>query len=216
MYTSGGCLNYERQQCIGTYSTKYFYEWDDASCACNETQTSPIIIDVDGDNVLLTAPDSGTYFDIDGDGRAELTAWTETGANDRFLCLDRNGNNTIDNAIELFGSHTPQNPSNQPNGFAALAEFDTAIAGGNGDGKIDKLDAIYSHLLLWRDANHDGKSQPSELASLEAAGVVSISLDYALAERKDRYGNVFHYRSKVLRSDGREVWAHDVFLKYMP
>jgi len=42
--------------------------------------------------------------------------------------------------------------------FVALAEYDE-----NQDVVIDENDAIWTQLLLWRDLNHDGISQPSEM-----------------------------------------------------
>jgi hypothetical protein len=70
------------------------------------------------------------------------------------------------------------------NGFEALAEFDD-----NHDGRITECDAVWSRLVLWRDANRDGISQPEELQSLTAAGVVAIDLGYETLERCDPRGN---------------------------
>jgi hypothetical protein len=87
--------------------------------------------------------------------------------------------------------------------------------GGNGDGIIDQRDAIYSHLLLWIDENHDGISQPNELHTLLELGVFSLGLRYKELRQTDRYGNLFHYRGVVNpdpngeSNDGR--WSYDVF-----
>jgi hypothetical protein len=115
--------------------------------------------------------------------------------------LDRNGNGVIDSGAELFGNYTDQ-PSptkkSDANGFLALAVFDEARNGGNGDRWIDAEDAIFSRLRLWLDANHDGVSQPTELFTLPARGVEGISLKYREGKRADTFGNVFKYRSRVL------------------
>ena len=88
-----------------------------------------------------------------------------------------------------------------PNGFAALAVYDEPKDGGNGDGIIDARDAIFTSLRLWIDAKHDGVSQAEELNTPPALGVNSISLDYHLAKRKDEYGDLFSYKSKVNPDD---------------
>ncbi len=69
-------------------------------------------------------------------------------------------------------------------------------------------------LRLWRDANHDGASQPGELRALPELGVSSISLDYKELRRRDRYGNLFRYQAAVSGAGGRTTrrLAYDVFL----
>jgi hypothetical protein len=178
---------------------------------------SPIIIDTVGEGFHLTSAENGVIFDIRGDGHPVQIAWTAKGSRNAFLALDRNHNGKIDSGVELFGNFTPQLRSPQPNGFLALAEFDKPENGGNGDGIIDERDAVYSHLLLWTDENHDGISQPSELHPLAELGVFSLSLNYRESRQRDEFGNLFRFKAKVNptnRDDRTEAgpWAYDVFL----
>lgn len=184
-------------------------------CACT-VQGSPIIIDTEHEGFQLTSAADGVIFDIIGDGRPLQIAWTQAASGNAFLALDRNRNGKIDTGKELFGNITQQPTSPDPNGFLALAEFDKRENGGNGDGIIDKRDAVFSHLLLWIDENHDGVSEPNELHSLLELGVYSLALNYTESGRTDQFGNRFQYRAAVnpnvaggASRDGRV--AYDVF-----
>ena len=68
-----------------------------------EATGSPLVIDMDGDGIELSALNGAgaAYFDIDNDGFAEASGWVKGG--DALLVTDRNNNGKIDNQSELFG-----------------------------------------------------------------------------------------------------------------
>jgi len=173
--------------------------------------SSPIVIDTKNQGFHLTSMQGGVKFTVSAN--LVQTSWTDPDYANAWLALDRNGNGTIDDAGELFGEFTPQPPSQNPNGYKALAVFDDPRNGGNGNGKIDPGDAIWPSLRLWIDRNHNGISEPSELIPLSEAGIFSISLNYSLSKKTDQYGNEFRYVANIQDQYGhQDPLCYDVLL----
>lgn len=163
-------------------------DWRDDLC--------PIVINFE-DNYRLVGAESPVMFDILATGDPLLIGWTAAGADEAFLCLDRDQNGTIDSGAELFGNAVMlADGTRARNGFVALSTFDD-----NSDAMIDERDPIWSQLRLWRDLNHDGTSQPSEIAPVAGSRVTAISVDHHWTGRRDSSGNTFRFKSQVWIND---------------
>ncbi len=147
----------------------------DAFDRAGQPVTDPLVIDLDGDGLELTSVEDGVLFDIDGDGVLERVGWL--GPDDGFLAFDANGDGRIDDVSELFGD-----PGQL--GFAELSTFNTHDDDwGTQAPVIDADDAEFSNLLVWRDLNQNGVSDPGELKTLVELGITSIPLTPATVGR---------------------------------
>ncbi|WP_187287228.1 beta strand repeat-containing protein [Methylotenera mobilis] len=158
----------------------------------------PLTFDLDGDG-LETVGISSTntiLFDHDGDGTKNGTGWVSS--DDAMLVLDRNGNGTIDNGLELFGDSTVKsNGLKAKDGFDALADLDS-----NADGVVNNQDAQFSNLKLWRDLNQDGVSQSGELFTLNQLGIVGINVASTEHSTTLSNGNQLADTGSFIKSDG--------------
>lgn len=159
--------------------------------------STPIVINLDGSGITTTSFIAGkqVFFDIDGDGVKEKTAWIS--GNNAFLVIDTNG----DGVINLFGG------KNRADGFTKLAELDS-----NGDEKIDKNDDRFLELLLWQDKNMDGVMDEDELTPAWKAGLESISLNYSTQDVWQN-GNLLGEVSSAIYQ-GRKVEVADVYFRF--
>lgn len=175
---------------IAEFSTTDVEFWLAAPAFTSPTvvRYDPLVLDLDGGGVQFqTLAESETFFDLDGNGRAERTGWVSKG--DGTLVLDRNENGLIDNIAELFGNATT-------NGFAALKLLDT-----NNDNKISDLDAEFGKLRVWRDDDGDGFAMSSELYTLQQLGIAEIGLGSSTVSQMRGDTRVTHLGSYT-KSDG--------------
>ena len=196
---------------MGDYGYYHSAEWDIAKPICGPIGC-PLIVDPDGQGFHLTNLQEGVRFREHTQDAPIQFSWTDPLYHNAWLALpDERGE--VRSLEQLFGNFTPQPPSDRPNGFAALAQYDA-----NHDGVINSLDPVYTKLRLWIDSNHDGIAQAGELHTLQELQVESISLNYRESRRTDQYGNDFRYVApadigNVGRQDDR---VYDVFLVTEP
>jgi len=92
-----------------------------------------------------------------------------------------------------------------PNGFRALAFFDRPENGGNANGVIDEGDVVYSHLRVWVDTAHNGRSEDGKMYTLAELGIKTISLNYTHSEKADSNGNCFRLVSNMGLIEGEKI-----------
>lgn len=165
--------------------------------ACN----SPLILDLNNDGIHTTDLGWPVRFDIDSDGVPELTGWTLPDSGDAFLWLDLNRNGVADSGLELFGDATllPDGTFAR-HGFEALAVYDSPDFGGNGDGRISRLDLVWEQLLLWNDRNHNGRTDRGEVSRLRTHLIVALALDYDELLAYDDALNLHRYQGVFIRA----------------
>jgi T1SS-143 domain-containing protein len=159
----------------------------------------PLVLDLDGDGIELVNRENGVQFDMGADGIMDNTAWV--GADDGLLAMDINGDGTINDHSELFGTM-------EIDGFTVLAQYDS-----NQDGIVDANDEFWDDILVWRDANQDGVSQEGELFHLSDFGIVGINTN---ATETDYYvnGQWISHDGTFIYEDGSEGQIVDAWFQH--
>ena len=149
----------------------------------------PMFLDLNKDGVLgTTSVLDGIYFDHEGDGFAESSAWVDK--EDGVLVIDKNNDGKIDNGNEVFGdNYVKLNGRKAKNGFEALADLDS-----NGDGKITSADGEFDNIKVLKGNG--------ELVSLDELGIVSINLNKTEVNKEDGNKNVLVYEGTFTYEDG--------------
>ncbi len=131
----------------------------------------PIVLDLGGDGLDLRAVDASQVVLRGEDPNSPLMRVGWVDSQDGILALDRDGDGAITQWSEIsFVGDLPGAATD----LEGLQAFDT-----NADGVFSALDARWGAFRVWRDVNENGRGHGAELMSLEAAGIVEISLSRA-------------------------------------
>jgi hypothetical protein len=172
--------------------------------ALKATRISPLALDLDGDGIETLSLDQGVMFDLLADGRPLKTGWIVP--DDGLLAMDLNRDGLISSGAELFGEATA-GAAPQSHGFDALAKLDA-----NRDGVINWEDVAFDQLLVWRDLNQDGHSDPGELFKLGELGIKSLSLQHQ-AGSEIQSGNWLGLLGSYTNDSGQSHALVDVWLQ---
>ena len=152
------------------------------------TLHDPLVINLDTD--VAEVSDQTFYFDLDADGKEEeISVLNGSG----YLALDKNGDGTINDGSELFGTRNGD-------GFADLAQYDE-----DGNGWIDENDSIWSKLKIWcKDENGNDVLYKLSDKGVGAICLQNVSTDFTLqGDRKAQDGTTnANATNAVIRKTG--------------
>lgn len=133
----------------------------------------PLVLNFDGQMAGLS--DQKFFFDLDGDGSEEEISTLDQG--NGFLALDKNGDGTINDGSELFGTKSGD-------GFSDLAKYDS-----DHNGWIDENDDIYNMLKIWvKDSSGEDKLYSLKEKNVGAIYLGNNNTSYSL--RSDMSGSL--------------------------
>jgi hypothetical protein len=135
-------------------------------------RSSAIVLDLEGDGIPIV--DRGptgrgsVFFDFDVLGLPEQSSWIS--GSDGFLVRDIDGDGDIDSGRELLGDQAlKRDGSRASDGLEALIDLDS-----DSNGRIDRQDAAYLALRVWRDVDRDASIDNGELQTLDQLGIASL------------------------------------------
>ncbi|NYT26863.1 MAG: discoidin domain-containing protein [Candidatus Thiodubiliella endoseptemdiera] len=130
--------------------------------------TTPLTIDLNHDGVVeyTSLSESVAYYDVDGDGKKEHTAWVAS--QDGLIGFDANSDGKISGREELVLSDYVKGAKTDLEG---MAYFDS-----NQDGNFTQDDKHWADFKVWQDKDGDGISDAGELRTLDEVGISKIEL----------------------------------------
>ena len=134
----------------------------------NYIKTDPLMINLDTN--IGSVSDQKFYFDLDTDGKEEQISFAGQGSG--LLALDKNGDGTINDGSELFGTKSGD-------GFKDLAGYDN-----DGNGWIDENDSVFSRLKVWtKDA--EGNDYLIDLKEADVGAIYLRNTDTQFSLKND-------------------------------
>ncbi|ESQ87822.1 calcium-binding protein [Asticcacaulis benevestitus] len=170
----------------------------------NYQSVYPIVLDLGGDGLDLSTVDGSNVIVQTAEGGLSKLGWV--GPTDGILAVDRNGDGAINTLSEISFAQDKKGATSDLEG---LKTWDS-----NGDSLLNRSDESFDKILLWVDANQNGRSTPQELKTLTEAGIAAIDLNgvatgYTQAMTID---NFVQNTMKFIWADGQQGDAYDVAL----
>ncbi len=149
--------------------------------------TDPLVINLESGTAAVS--DQKFFFDLDADGKKEEIS--SLGQGSGFLAFDKNGDGTINDGSELFGTKSGD-------GFADLAKYDE-----DGNGWIDENDQIFKKLKVWtKDAKGKDKLVNLKEADVGAIYLGSANTQFHLNDTSNKTNGVIQKTGVFLRESG--------------
>lgn len=122
---------------------------------------------------------AGVRFEVDG-RREGVAEWPTDPAAYAFIAIDANRNGIIDNATELVSDRMSRGET----GAFNVLVYDIAAKAPNLP-VIDASHPAHATLVLWRDANRNGRSELSELrAASEFLATIGLGMSAVTSEQR--------------------------------
>lgn len=171
---------------------------------CANCQIPPIILDLTGDGLQITPVGQSDIVTRDANGNILRTSWV--GPTNGILAFDRNGDGKINNTADISFVQDKHGATTDLEGLAGRDS--------NADGVLDASDEFFSKLVVWVDANQDGRAKKSEVKTLAELGIVSISLKPLATgfDDSDTLDTVIRNTTTFTRVDGSTGTGYDVAL----
>ena len=171
---------------------------------CANCQIPPIILDLTGDGLQITPVGQSDIVTRDANGNILRTSWV--GPTNGILAFDRNGDGKINNTADISFVQDKHGATTDLEGLAGRDS--------NADGVLDASDEFFSKLVVWVDANQDGRAKKSEVKTLAELGIVSISLKPLATgfDDSDTLDTVIRNTTTFTRVDGSIGTGYDVAL----